>query len=290
MAETLTYDAATDTVTSAENLNADEQDSLKVGEELQSEQESLLAGKYKNAEELESAYMELQKKLGSDEEKAEETTTTDKEESGYEKFYNEDGSVDYGSVNENYGEKLGEIFKNSDIDPYTISKHFHENEGQITDDMYKQLTDAGLSKASVDSYLAGRAAEMGYTNQAETADLSDKEINTIQNSVGGEDDYNNLMSWANENLAKNQTDAFDSLVESGNSTAIELAVRGLKAQYEEANGYEGRMLSGKPPKASMETFRSQAELVEAMSDSRYEDDPAYRQDLIDKLNRSDLNF
>ena len=289
MAETLTYDAATDTVTSAENLNADEQDSLKVGEELQAEQESLLAGKYKNAEELESAYMELQKKLGSEEEKSEETTT-DKEEAGWDQFYNEDGSVDYASVNENYGETLGDIFKNNNVDPYAISKHFHENQGQITDDMYKQLTDAGLSMASVDSYLAGRAAEMGYTNQAETVDLSDKEISTIQNSVGGENEYNNLMSWANENLSKNQTDAFDSLVESGNSTAIELAVRGLKAQYEEANGYEGRMLSGKPPKASMETFRSQAELVEAMSDSRYEDDPAYRQDLIEKLNRSDLNF
>ena len=289
MAETLTYDAATDTVTSAENLNADEQDSLKVGEELQSEQESLLAGKYKNAEELESAYMELQKKLGSDEEKAEETTT-DQEESGYEKFYNEDGSVDYASVNENYGETLGEVFKNNNVDPYTISKHFHENKGQITDEMHKQLTDAGLSKASVDSYLAGRAAEMGYTNQSETADLSDKEISTIQNSVGGEKDYNDLMSWANENLAKNQTEAFDSLVEAGNAIAIELAVKGLKAQYEEANGYEGRMLSGKPPKASMETFRSQAELVQAMSDSRYEDDPAYRQDLMEKLNRSDLNF
>ena len=289
MAETLTYDAATDTVTSAENLNAEEQDSLKVGEELQAEQESLLAGKYKNAEELESAYMELQKKLGSDEEKTEETTT-DKEESGYEKFYNEDGSVDYGSVNENYGETLGEVFKNNNVDPYTISKYFHENQGQITDEMHKQLTDAGLSKASVDSYLAGRAAEMGYTNQTETADLSDKEISTIQNSVGGENEYNNLMSWATENLAKNQTDAFDSLVESGNAIAIEFAVKGLKAQYEEANGYEGRMLSGKPPKVSMETFRSQAELVEAMSDSRYEADPAYRQVLIDKLNRSDLNF
>ena len=289
MAETLTYDAATDTVTSAENLNADEQDSLKVGEELQAEQESLLAGKYKNAEELESAYMELQKKLGSEEEKSEETTT-DKEEAGWDQFYNEDGSVDYASVDENYGKTLGDIFKNNDVDPYAISKHFHENQGQITDDMYKQLTDAGLSKASVDAYLAGRAAEMGYTNQAETADLSDSEVSSIQESVGGAKAYTDLMDWANSNLPKSQTDYFDSLVDSGNAQAIQLAVQGLKAQYEEANGYEGRMLSGKPPKASMETFRSQAELVEAMSDSRYENDPAYRQDLIDKLNRSDLNF
>ena len=102
--------------------------------------------------------------------------------------------------------------------------------------------------------------------------------------------YTDLMDWASNTLPKEQTDYFDSLVDSGNAQAIQLAAQGLKAQFEEANGYEGRMLSGKPPKASMETFRSQAELVQAMSDPRYEDDPAYRQDLINKLNRSDLNF
>ena len=71
MAETLTYDAGTDTVTTGENLSEDEQDSLEVGEKLVAEQEQLLAGKYKDAEELEKAYIELQKKLGSDDEKGE---------------------------------------------------------------------------------------------------------------------------------------------------------------------------------------------------------------------------
>ena len=47
------------------------------------------------------------------------------------------------------------------------------------------------------------------------------------------------------------------------------------------------MLTGKPPKSSGDTFRSQAEVIQAMSDPRYEKDPAYRQDLIEKLERSD---
>ena len=48
------------------------------------------------------------------------------------------------------------------------------------------------------------------------------------------------------------------------------------------------MVTGKqaPPRQS-DTFRSQAELVQAMSDRRYENDPAYRQDVIEKLERSD---
>ena len=64
MAETMTYDAGTDTVSTSENLTSDEQDSLKVGEAMEEQQESMLAGKYKNAQELENAYIELEKKLG----------------------------------------------------------------------------------------------------------------------------------------------------------------------------------------------------------------------------------
>jgi hypothetical protein len=71
---------------------------------------------------------------------------------------------------------------------------------------------------------------------------------------------------------------------------IKLAVAGLQAQYAEANGFEGTTLQGKPAKASGETFRSQAELVAAIGDPRYDTDPAYRSDVIAKLDRSGLDF
>ena len=50
------------------------------------------------------------------------------------------------------------------------------------------------------------------------------------------------------------------------------------------------MLQGKPANSAGQTFRSQAELVSAMSDPRYDNDPAYRADVINKLDQSDLNF
>ena len=85
MAETYSSDKTPE----REVLSAEEQNSLEVGEELVAEQEGLLAGKYKNAEELESAYLALQKKLGQEEE-------TDYEESdeGYaeEEEGDEEGS------------------------------------------------------------------------------------------------------------------------------------------------------------------------------------------------------
>ena len=62
---TLTYDANEQ---AEGELTAEEQESLKVGEALEEQQNTLLAGKYKDAQELEKAYVELQKKLGDKEE------------------------------------------------------------------------------------------------------------------------------------------------------------------------------------------------------------------------------
>ena len=294
MAETLTYDPGTDTVTQGDDLTQTEQEALAVGEALEAQQESLLAGKYQNAQELEKAYIELQKKLGED--GKEEVTTeepeakeTVEETPTQENFYKEDGSVNYETVSSDYGEKLSQIFQDSNVDPYAISKHFDENQGQITDDMYNSLLDAGLSKSSVDSYLAGRAAESGYTSSAsDPDDISDSAVAEVKQSVGGEETYQQIVDWASNNLDAKEIQAFDTLVNTGSVPAIKLAVSGLKAQYQNAVGYEGTMLSGKAPASpTKDVYRSQAELVSAMSDKRYDNDPAYRQDVIAKLERSD---
>lgn len=291
MTEKLTYDP---TPADAPELSEDEQNSLEVADKLQQEEAELLAGKFKNAEDLENAYLELQKKLGSDEsqsqpdeeDKPETTTTEDKAE---DNTYNKDGTVNYETVNNQYGDKLGALFQENGVDPWEISKHFHENKGEITDDMYKTLEDTGLSRSAIDSYLAGRAAESGYTT-SETADLTDSEITKIQTSVGGEAQYNKMIGWATENLEPTTLEAFNSLVGNGDFNTVQLAVDGLKAQYETAEGYEGKMLTGKPAKVSGDVFRSQSEVVQAMSDLRYDRDPAYRQDVFDKLERSNLQF
>ena len=72
MAETLTYDS---TPADAPELNEQEQEALEVGEKLAQEEQQLLAGKFQNAEELEKAYVELQKKLGSNSEEETEAST-----------------------------------------------------------------------------------------------------------------------------------------------------------------------------------------------------------------------
>ena len=265
MAETLTYDAGTDTVTTGENLSEDEQDSLEVGEKLVAEQEQLLAGKYKDAEELEKAYIELQKKLGSDDEKGEaETEATQDEPEEAEELSPATQLIVDASL---------EFNEKGELDPETLSKF----EGMSSQDL-------------VSAYMDMQAKAGDAVPQQEAPDLTDAQVNTIKNSAGGEDAYRNIIGWAEQNLPKDTVQAFDALCDSGNVEAIQLAVNGLKAQYENANGYEGRMLSGKAAQTSGDVFRSQAEVVNAMSDVRYDNDPAYRMDIMEKLDRSNIDF
>lgn len=299
MAETLTYDP---TPADQAEFTEEEKSSLEVGEKLAEQQEELLAGKFKDARELESAYVELQKKLGSNTE--EETTTeevTDKskesitaaDDPNYADGYLEDGSVNYEKVNTLFGDKLGKVFQDAELDPFVINQEFHANQGTISDANKQKLIDSGLSKESVEAYLSGRAIESGYKQGTDLSidDLTDTQVNSIYDSVGGKSDYDKILDWAASQATKSEAEAFDDIVYTGNPDTIKLLVSGLKARYDEANGYEGRMLSGKAAKASTDVFRSQAEIVQAMRDPRYDNDPAYQQDIYDKVERSpNLNF
>ena len=265
MSETYSYDNTPDT----EVLTAEEQDSLDVGEKLVAEQEGLLAGKYKNAEDLEAAYLSLQKKLGQTEEE----------------------EVDYESSDEGYEEEEGTDEEISEDAPAVslineASEEYYANDGTLSEETIEKFSEMS-STDLVNAYLEIQA---NNPQAPQGVEMSEGQVNSVQNAAGGEANYNRVIEWAANNLPNNQIDAFDSVVDSGNPAAIGIAFQGLQRQYDESNGYEGRMLQGKPADSRGDVYRSQAELVAAMGDPRYDTDPAYRADVVDKLNNSDLNF
>ena len=276
MAETLTVDNTPQTEIVGESagveLTADEQDSLQVGEKITESQDQLLAGKYKTAEELEKAYGELQKKLGEKGTEDSETTgeSDDTPESKEETEEKEEAKETSPAV-ELINEASIEYWDNDQkLSPETIEK-------------FSSMSTTDLLNGYLEVQKNAPAGES-------VPDLTEADINVVKNSVGGEAEYGKIVSWAKDNMPDADSKAFDDLVSTGNVGAIRLAAQGLQAKYNDANGYEGRMLSGKSPKTSEDTFRSQAELVRAMNDPRYDDDPAYRQDVMEKLDRSDVQF
>ena len=260
MTEKLTYDP---TPADAPEFSEDEQDSLAVAEKLGQQESELYAGKYQSAEELEEAYINLQKKLGTSDDDEVEDTYLDEDE---------------------YPE---EVVEGVDL-IQTASEEYFENDGQLSAETMERFTEMSSSEL-VEAYMAIRERNPDVDGGTSSPDLTDAEMNQVYNSAGGEAEYAKLTSWAAQNLSETKLDAFNDMIDRGNATAIQIAVSGLRAEYEAQEGYEGRMLTGKAARGA-DAFRSQAEVVQAMSDPRYDRDEAYRQDVYDKLERSNVQF
>jgi len=258
MTETLNYNP---TPADAPEFSKDEQDSLKIAERLGAEESKQYAGKFENAQDLENAYLELQKKLGSNDD--------------------EDTEVDTVKDDLDEGTTAGVSLITD------ASNEYYANEGKLSEETMGKFSEMSTTDL-VNAYV-----ELQKNNptqgQQPSRDLTDQEINSVFNSAGGEAEYKKLVGWAGDNLNDKKLGAFNSIVNNGDATAIQIAVAGLRSEYESQEGYEGRMLQGKAARA-VNGFRSQAELVQAMKDPRYTNDPAYQQDVYDKLERSNVEF
>ena len=211
MAETFTMN---ETPAEPEILNSDEKESLAVAESLEQGEQPLLAGKFKDTQALEQAYVELQKKLG---------------------------------------------------EP--------RDEVQATED-------------------AGEPAEAEPAQEPDTDSdrLTQKQADFLMEQVGGEKAYKSMLEWAGQNFTEEEIGMYDGVMESGDSRAIYYAVQALQARYNDNVGSDGQLLTGRGAENTDDSFKSQAELVAAMSDPRYDRDPAYRQDLMRRLENSDVSF
>ena len=256
----LTYDP---TPADQPEFNEAEQEALAIGEAQAEAESQMLAGKFKDAEALEQAYIELQKKLGeNDEDESEPAEEVRDEEDATEEEVN----------------PVQDLLASA-------SEEFYNNDGTLSEDTLNEL-----GKLDSNDLIAAYIQMQGENQQPQAVDLSNEDVNAIYSMAGGEQEYNNLTNWAGENLPDEYIEAFDSLVDKGDARMVQLAVAGLRAEFEKANGFEGQMLTGKAAQNKVDVFRSQAEVVQAMNDPRYDRDPAYRQDVFNKLGRSNLQY
>jgi hypothetical protein len=216
MAETLTMNETP--ANPPEILNSDEQDSLRIADQLEAGEQPLLAGKFKDPQALEQAYVELQKKLG---------------------------------------------------EP--------RDEVQSTEDESESTAPAEEEETSSES-------------EADVETLSEAQAQELMDMVGGDKAYKSMLDWAGDNFSKEEVEMYDGVMESGNPNAIFFAVQALQARYNDSVGTDGQLLTGRGAQNTDDSFKSQAELVQAMNDPRYERDPAYRQELMRRLENSDVQF
>ena len=251
MAETLTFEAAP------------QEDSLKVGEEIEVEQDNLLAGKYKDAEELEKAYLELQTKLGDkpSEDKGEESESEEQPEEESKEEDTQEG-------------------------PNILDKLWDQKDNGFNEDTLKELASTNPGELAKMYLLYRNQVDQGQVSQG----LSDSEVTELQGIAGGKESYGNMMSWAKENISAKEIEMYDSLMDRAAPNAAYFAVQALNSKYVDGVGKDAQLITGKAPRIAGDDFKSQAELIKAMEDDRYSEDPAYRQSILEKLDRSDINF
>jgi len=120
--------------------------------------------------------------------------------------------------------------------------------------------------------------------------LTEDQAEQLYEMVGGEQAYQSMLEWASQSLSKEEIEMYDSVMGDGNANSIFFAVQALANKYFDNVGSEGELLTGRGSSESNAIFRSQSELVQAMNDPRYDNDPAYRSDVMTKLENSDLGF
>ena len=131
-----------------------------------------------------------------------------------------------------------------------------------------------------------------YRQQVEQSkpQITEQQVTELKNVAGGEQQYGEMLQWAQNNLAEQEIKMFDAVMERGDPLGAFFAVRSLAYRYQDAQGYDGKMVTGTSPKSDGDQFQSQAEVVQAMSDPRYDRDPAFRQKIMKKLERSNVDF
>jgi hypothetical protein len=275
-----TFDS-TDDLDAKEAQRAEEARLLDVGEKLieqeqereqrkydqareDAESELRYAGKFKSAEDLEKAYKELEKKLGQKEPEPAEDAEVEEEEASEQE---EEATT----------EEEPEISEEAQF-LKEASEEYYSNNNQLKPETLKRLKELPSEKL-VEAYLNSIKDAPAAPPQV----LTDADAQSIINSVGGNEAYNQTLAWAADNLSPTEVAAYDNVVNSGNKDAIFFAVQALNQRYKDSVGFEGQQVSGKNVRNSIKGFRSQAELAQAISDPRYRNDPAYRMDVEDRL-------
>jgi len=213
--------------------------------ETSSERPEWLPEKFGNAEELAKAYGELEKKFSSNPEKPAKA---------------EDLNIKEDKPEETQSGQLDKFYAE------------FADKGELSENSYTELSKIGLSKEVVDTYISGQQA------------LIDQKANKIMATVGGQEQYNEMINWASKNLEVQEIKAFNNTLDNGTIEQAQLAIAGVQAKYNQNNA-EPNLFTGNKAEANV-GYRSVGEMLTDINDPRYSTDSAFRQDVENKVKQS----
>jgi len=220
---------------------------------LENQRPDWLPEKFKSAEDLSKAYSELEKQF----------TNKQTEETPVDEEIKKDGL---------------EIPKNAPSTGFDMGKFADEyaDKGELSNNSYNELAKQGLDKGLVDEYIRGQKA------------IAETQTTQVYETVGGQEKYSELISWAGNNLSEGEQTAFNDLTATGSIDQIKLAVQGLMTKAGMTNQPQQEMIQGDVNNTAVEQFNSVQQVTEAMNDPRYDKDPVFRKEVERKLGNSSV--
>jgi hypothetical protein len=143
-----------------------------------------------------------------------------------------------------------------------FTDEFSQN-GTLADESYEELAKLGYDRQIVDTYIAGQQA------------IASQIRSNITSAAGGEEGYESMVKWAAANLSDGEKQAYNAVVNSGDAAQAQLAVQGLHARYQNANGTDPTLLGGSTP-ATSNPYSSWAEITRDMNSPEYAVSPDFR--------------
>jgi hypothetical protein len=201
-------------------------------------QEELIAGKFKSQEDLLAAYQELEKKMGQPKEEPQQ--------------------VDSAETQDTQEEPAGD-------GSFTTTKYEQEfvQNGGLSDDSYAELEAKGFTRQQVDAYIKGQEA---YANSVR---------DSVYNSVGGQQEYMEVINWASENLPPQTIKEYNDAVDSLDQTKVLQTLEYMKLKKDQSAPREARRLEGNAPASGIQPFTNKNEWQRAMTDRLYGKDAKY---------------
>ena len=220
-----------------------------------------LPEKFSSAEELAQAYSSLEQQFHSSSEERQQ-------QEEQQRFQNEDVPAIQGTS----PSQVHQILDERGLD-FSAFQDEYNSTGTLSKEALDTLSAEGISEEVVSTWISGQEA------------LRDQNIDTVFSSIGGEQNYNNMLEWANDNLQPWEVEAFNNQIESLDANT-QLAVTGLYARYQNSEGIPPALLSGEVGQDIAPRYESLAQLTSAMSDPKYASDPAYRAKVVQRLSNS----
>ena len=232
------------------------------GQEPQTQQEQLLAGKFKSEEELQKGLLNLIQKL----------TGTDNLEVVYtelEKVLGRGGLENMENV-ENESEESQEISNESLDELLDVYLNQYLETGEVPKELLEQTN---ASPELLELALKAKIQEQeAYVKQ-------------VTDYAGGEEEYQKLLTWVERNLSQEEQVAYAAAIQTMDPALVALVIDGVKARMTQVNP---QLLEGTQTAnvSSGDIYKSLDEALEAISDPRYGIDDRYTKTVQAKLIRS----